>query len=124
MINLISLRDLVLYNAGPCVNFMAVRYLTSKMKDVTHLPALGPSPGLLKYWKMSSQSAADWEVYTEEFLREMESASAQTALKTVEELDKAGLTVNLMCYCTDSTHCHRSLLADILQERGVEVNLK
>jgi uncharacterized protein YeaO (DUF488 family) len=58
-----------------------------------------------------------WEAYRQRYLKEME---AQTDLiDELAALVAEGKTITLLCSsaCTDATHCHRTLLKHLIEER-------
>ena len=124
MVRLISLKDLVIFgDDANCVNLMIVRYQKDSVKGVTHFPYLAPSEALLKFWKNSDGSDEAWKIYTKEFCREMSLPTAQVGFQILEEFDKKGLNMNLICYCPSKEYCHRSLLVPLLEERNLQCEL-
>jgi uncharacterized protein YeaO (DUF488 family) len=81
-------------------------------------PALGPSRELhADFYGKHGRQPIDWEEYRRRYLQEME---AQTEL--IDELAKLvgdGKTITLLCSsaCTDATHCHRTLLKVLIDQR-------
>lgn len=49
--------------------------------------------------------------------------AAQTRLREIADLDKAGKRVALVCFCTDPSTCHRSLVAGLLKSMGCDVTV-
>jgi uncharacterized protein YeaO (DUF488 family) len=84
------------------------------------LPALSPSPATLK---LGQQAATDrqWAAFMRKFRAEMARPEASATLNLLAALShNAAMSVG--CYCEDETHCHRSVLRELLRERGA--NLK
>ena len=84
------------------------------------LPALSPSPATLK---LGQQAATDrqWAAFMRKFRAEMARPEAGATLNLLAALShNAAMSVG--CYCEDETHCHRSVLRELLRERGA--NLK
>jgi len=50
------------------------------------------------------------------FMEHMETSEAQDELERLAELVRAGRRVCLLCLEADPTHCHRSMVAEALQE--------
>ena len=50
------------------------------------------------------------------FMEHMETSEAQDQLERLAELVRAGRRVCLLCLEADPTHCHRSMVAEALQE--------
>lgn len=93
--------------------------------QMIHVPALSPSWNLFKTY-INLRNGGKWNadtfqtIYVPTFLREMKTPNAQAALN---ELITAGHTKNIaaVCFCTDQTLCHTSILAGILQYKGIEI---
>jgi len=76
---------------------------------------LGPSRELHADYYGKHGPPISWEVYRERYLKEMES---QTELiDEVAELVAEGKTITLLCSsaCVDATHCHRTLLKELVE---------
>jgi uncharacterized protein YeaO (DUF488 family) len=54
-----------------------------------------------------------WEEYERRFREQMQAPGAQTALAEWRAAARAG-TVTLLCHCEDASHCHRSIVAALL----------
>ena len=94
-----------------------------KMK---HVPELSPSWALFKKYlrlKDTGQWNADSfkSVYVPTFLKEMAGTEAQRKLSELIELERQGKRICLACFCRDEALCHRSIIAGILQGRGIQV---
>jgi uncharacterized protein YeaO (DUF488 family) len=80
------------------------------------LPELSPSGELVK----KAQSAADeraWAAFRRKYRQEMSAAPASRILDLLAALShSANLSVG--CYCEDERRCHRSVLRELLAERG------
>lgn len=106
-----------------------VRSLKSKSAYITQVPELSPSWSLFKtYFKLIDDG--NWNkqtfetIYKPQFLSQI--ANDPAASKKLTELiqkDKAGKKIALVCFCTDPTLCHRSLIAQMLTNYGVKVTL-
>jgi uncharacterized protein YeaO (DUF488 family) len=57
-----------------------------------------------------------WEPYVERYLAEMQSDEAQTEIAHLREMAESW-PVTLLCMCEDETHCHRSLLRDLILKK-------
>ena len=78
---------------------------------------LGPSKELHADFYGKTGPPIGWEEYRARYLKEME---AQTELiEELAELVKEGKTITLMCSsaCEDETHCHRTLLKQLIEKR-------
>jgi uncharacterized protein YeaO (DUF488 family) len=84
------------------------------------LPTLSPSPATLK---LGQQATTDrqWAAFKRRFRAEMAKPEASATLNLLAALShNAAMSVG--CYCEDESHCHRSVLRELLRERGA--NLK
>ena len=122
MINVINIRELIDYNDEKSINLMIVRYMKEPIASVVQFDRLAPSETLLNAWNNSGKLNEDWEIFKAAFLKEMERSYNQIGLKLVKQYSDAGYTVNLICYCSDAYRCHRSLVADLLEDMELEVN--
>ena len=78
-------------------------------------PELGPSRALHgAYWGKGGAPGIAWADYRRRYLEEM---AAQTfRLRALASRHAAGETITLLCSsaCEDPTHCHRTVLADLV----------
>jgi uncharacterized protein YeaO (DUF488 family) len=83
------------------------------------LPALSPSPELVAEAQsaQSSGSEADWKRFTRRFRSEIERGDAHRTLDVLAALSHS-TNFAIGCYCEDEHRCHRSILRDMLIERG------
>jgi uncharacterized protein YeaO (DUF488 family) len=83
------------------------------------LPDLAPSDGLVK----EAQHAADersWGRFVRRYRAEMKQPEAVRLLGLLAALShQTNLAVG--CYCEDESHCHRSVLRELLREQGAEI---
>jgi uncharacterized protein YeaO (DUF488 family) len=71
---------------------------------------LAPSRELLREFKHAGMA---WEPYAKRYLHEMASEESQRDIERLAEIAHTR-TITLMCVCEDETHCHRSLLRDLI----------
>jgi uncharacterized protein YeaO (DUF488 family) len=84
------------------------------------LPELAPSAPLVSFALSRPFTPARWASYSRRYLRQMKSPAAQRLLTLLAALSKhADFSVG--CYCEDESHCHRSLLRQLLVEHGAQV---
>jgi uncharacterized protein YeaO (DUF488 family) len=80
------------------------------------LPDLAPSEALLK----KGQNAADdraWQSFVRQYRAEMKRPAAARLLALLAALSQTS-DFSVGCYCEDDTHCHRSILRELLAEHG------
>jgi uncharacterized protein YeaO (DUF488 family) len=82
-------------------------------------PNLSPSAELVK----EALGAADhraWAAFSRKFRREMSEPDRRRELDVLAALSHQ-TNLSLGCYCEDESRCHRSILRELLAERGAEV---
>ncbi|MGD8881592.1 MAG: DUF488 family protein [Desulfobacterales bacterium] len=83
------------------------------------LPNLSPSPELMKEGK-SAQDDRSWALFSRKFRAEMSRPEPGKVLDLLAALShQAQLSVG--CYCEDESRCHRSILRELLEERGADL---
>jgi len=83
------------------------------------LPNLSPSAALLKEAKTAKDHKA-WSAFKRKFRAEMNSSEASRVLDLLAALSHQ-TNMSLGCYCEDENRCHRSVLRELLMERGAEI---
>lgn len=86
------------------------------------LPSLAPSEALLKSAQAAVSSADEraWRQFVRRYRMEMKSADNRALLDTLAALSHhASFAVG--CYCADEAFCHRSVLRELLAERGAAI---
>jgi len=97
---------------------LKTEYASKNFYDVW-LPALAPSAASVKE-ALTARSERDWNRFVKKFRREMAATSESAMLDTLAALShQADFSVG--CYCADESRCHRSVLRELLIERGAEV---
>ena len=78
---------------------------------------LGPSKELHAAFYGKTGKAIGWDEYRTRYLEEME--EQEESLAVLAEKVASGATLTLLCSsaCTDATHCHRTLLRQLIEER-------
>jgi uncharacterized protein YeaO (DUF488 family) len=83
------------------------------------LPILSPSQELLKEAK-ASQDEASWSAFKKKFHSEMNKPDPSRVLDLLAALSHQ-TDFSLGCYCEEEEKCHRSVLRELLKERGADV---
>ena len=91
------------------------RYATDDWYDVW-FPTLAPSVETMKL-AQSATTPAQWNAFARRYRAEMSRPDARHALDLLATLSHAG-DFSVGCYCADESHCHRSILRTLLEERG------
>jgi uncharacterized protein YeaO (DUF488 family) len=85
----------------------------------TWLPNLSPSAPLMA----EGQAAHDektWAAFKRKFHAEMKAPDASRVLDLLAALSHQ-TSFALGCYCEDENHCHRSVLRELLAQRGAAI---
>ena len=116
-------------NPGQCHETWAiVRSFKGTSPWIQQVADLSPSSALFHEYQTNWKPNGLWnqdtfqKLYVPSFLRQI--AQDEQAIAKLNELwrkDKAGQTIGLVCFCTDETLCHRSIVAGILQGVGCNV---
>jgi uncharacterized protein YeaO (DUF488 family) len=80
------------------------------------LPNLAPSEKLVRTGR-SAKNETDWRSFLKRYRSEMNRPENSRVLDLLAALShQANFSVG--CYCSDERHCHRSMLRQLLAERG------
>lgn len=82
-------------------------------------PNLSPSPDLVKEGQ-AAQNEKDWAAFKRRFRTEMAQPDASRVIDVLAALSHQ-TNLSLGCYCEDPSRCHRSVLQELLVERGAEL---
>lgn len=78
------------------------------------LPELAPSAKLLGRSK-------DWRGFVKAYRREMKAPASQRLLELLARLSRRA-NFSVGCYCEREERCHRSILRELLAERGAGIS--
>lgn len=93
-------------------------YASRNFYDVW-MPSLAPSTELVKR-ALTARSDRDWQRFVKMYRREMAATEPSASLDVLAALShQANFSVG--CYCADEGHCHRSVLRELLRERGAQL---
>ena len=95
-------------------------YATKNIYDVW-FPNLSPSESLLKE-ALSQTDAKSWKAFKRKFIAEMKLPGAKRDLDLLAALSHH-TDFSIGCYCRDETRCHRSVLRELLEQRGANIVL-
>lgn len=93
-------------------------YASRNFYDVW-LPILSPSEDLLKEAK-KIKTEKEWLAFKRKFRAELNSAGGSKVLDLLAALSHQ-TNISLGCYCEDESRCHRSVLKELLLERGAKL---
>ena len=81
------------------------------------LPDVAPSEGLLKRAQASVDDPKRWKSFVSRYRSEMKRPGARHLLDLLAALSHT-TDFSVGCYCEDEDRCHRSVLRQLLSERG------
>ena len=84
------------------------------------LPQLSPEPELVKTW-LAASDAATLAACRRRFIRQMKAPDASRLLDLLAAMSHQA-AFSLGCYCADPMRCHRTVLREILLERGAIID--
>jgi uncharacterized protein YeaO (DUF488 family) len=82
-------------------------------------PTLAPSLPVMKE-ALAAKTDKAWATFKRKYRAEMAKPEAAHALDLLAALSHHS-NFSVGCYCEDESHCHRSLLRELLVERGAKV---
>lgn len=82
-------------------------------------PNLAPSLETMKLGQAAT-SPAQWEAFKRKYRAEMTAPGAKHDLELLAALS-CMTNFSVGCYCEDESHCHRSVLKQLLLENGAKV---
>ena len=83
------------------------------------LPILAPSQELVSF-ALASQDGRSWKTFVRKYRAEMNEPDAARTLDLLAALSHQ-TNVSVGCYCENEERCHRSVLRELLAERGADV---
>ena len=83
------------------------------------LPNLSPSPELLAKGQ-ASKTDKEWADFKRAFRAEMKRPEPAKILDLLAALSHT-TQLSVGCYCDEESRCHRSVLRELLDERGAEI---
>jgi uncharacterized protein YeaO (DUF488 family) len=84
------------------------------------LPDLAPSASLVATALSQPLTDRRWNSFARRYRAEMRKPAARRLISLLATLS-AGTSFSVGCYCADESHCHRSLLRELLVEAGATV---
>jgi len=83
-------------------------------------PNLAPSLELMKLGQ-SAETPAQWAAFAKRYRSEMAGTENSHAIELLAALSQQS-NFSVGCYCQDEAHCHRSVLRQLLTEKGAKVD--
>ncbi|HJS31548.1 MAG TPA: DUF488 family protein [Alphaproteobacteria bacterium] len=94
------------------------RYAAEDWYDVWY-PDLAPSLRLMSRAK-AAKTAKAWRAFVRSFRAEMNAPAPRRALDLLAALSRH-TDFSIGCYCEDESRCHRSVLRELLSDRGASI---
>jgi uncharacterized protein YeaO (DUF488 family) len=85
----------------------------------TWLPNLAPSAELMAEGRAATTDK-EWAAFKRKYHAEMNQPDASRVLDLLAALSHQ-TSFSVGCYCEDEQHCHRSVLRELLAQRGAEI---
>jgi len=86
----------------------------------TWLPELAPGAELVSWALAEPWTPARWQRFARSYRRAMREPAAQRLLDLLVALSRH-TDLSVGCYCEDEAHCHRSVLRQLLAQRGATI---
>lgn len=83
-------------------------------------PNLAPSVETMKLGQ-EAVTPAQWSAFAKKYRAEMSKPEAQHALELLAVLSRSS-NFSVGCYCEHEEHCHRSVLRELLVEKGADLD--
>lgn len=83
------------------------------------LPNLSPAPDTVKL-ALTAANDRDWAVFVKRYRGEMASADNSRVLDLLAALSQQ-TDFSVGCYCENESRCHRSVLRQLLADRGAKI---
>lgn len=82
-------------------------------------PVLAPSASAMKLGQ-AAESEKQWKIFSRKYRAEMAAPAAAQSLDVLAALSQHA-SFSVGCYCENPARCHRSLLRELLLERGARL---
>ena len=84
------------------------------------LPEVAPSAALVSWALSQPWTDKRWATFARRYHSEMRKPAAQRLIALLAAVSST-TNFSIGCYCENASRCHRSLLGELLQERGADV---
>ena len=82
-------------------------------------PNLAPSPQTVKFG-LKAKSQRHWDAFVKRYRTEMAKPENSRVLDLLAALSHES-NFSVGCYCEDEARCHRSILRELLRDRGAKI---
>lgn len=83
------------------------------------LPNLSPSPETMKLG-LQAETDNEWLAFAKKYRKEMSTPDCQHLLELLAAFSHE-TNFSVGCYCENEAHCHRSVLRELLIEKGARI---
>ena len=83
-------------------------------------PTLAPSLETMKQG-LAAETEQQWNAFVKKYRAEMNAPEAKHAIALLAALSRDN-DFSVGCYCADESHCHRSILRQLLADAGARVD--
>jgi len=80
---------------------------------------LSPSPDLMALGK-AADTQGNWDRFVKKYRSQMGEQDCSRLLDLLAALSRTA-NFSVGCYCEDESRCHRSVLRQLLEERGAQI---
>ena len=94
-------------------------YASQNWYDVW-FPNLAPSPQTVKLGQ-EAKTPAQWAAFAKKYRTEMAASENNHVIELLATLSRQS-NFSVGCYCEDEVHCHRSVLRELLIEKGAQLD--
>jgi uncharacterized protein YeaO (DUF488 family) len=94
------------------------KFATENWYDVW-FPNLAPCVATMKLG-LTATTTAQWKAFTRKYRAEMSTPENSRTLDVLAALSQR-TNFSMGCYCENEAHCHRSILRQLLQEKGAKI---
>jgi len=94
-------------------------YASQNWYDVW-LPNLAPSLALMKRGK-TADTERDWAAFARKYRAELADPDKSRVLDLLAALSRTA-SFSVGCYCAEESRCHRSVLRELLADRGAKIS--
>jgi len=84
------------------------------------LPELAPSDKLFAFARAQPLEGRRWSTFAARYRREMRAPAAARAIELLALLSRQA-DMSVGCYCENERRCHRSVLRELLRDRGAKI---
>jgi len=84
-------------------------------------PNLAPTPETIKLGQ-AAETPAQWNAFVRKYRAEMAAPDSAHAIALLAALSETA-DFSVGCYCENESHCHRSVLRDLLVAAGAKVHV-